>query len=260
MIYVRGPKEEPDLSWVKKVRITIHPSFAPNDVVDLHHPPFHLSRRGYGEFPAKVQLFLFDSRAAPIEITHDLTLDKELTGKQVIGPETVVEVEIAESAVTQDRRSSIGPTSVPPPAAKRRKSSDGGAAAVPATAATASPQRAVPSPLNVAPAASASAARIDDIRPSPRQPRPAAGTSSPTTRTRTSASSEIIIPSHPCMKYDNRLRREMTEEEKMIHEAATKYPLIVADGNAPYLCAKSNDEFMSWTIGKRKACEVSSCV
>lgn len=247
---MRGPKEEPDLNWVKKVRITLHPSFAPNDIVDLHNPPFHLSRRGYGEFPVNVQLFLFDPRAEPIDITHNLTLDKESTGKQIIGPETVVEVEMDESAIAPQHARSHGceKSSTSPsdratanaeltPSGKRQKieriSTPGSVAS--STGAT---------PLT--PNREKSAAR----------PGPVSGGQLPRAKPTTSTGTEVIIPSHPCMKYDNQLKREMTETEKLIHDAATKYPLIVADGKAPYLSAKSNDEFMSWTIGKRKACEV----
>lgn len=36
MVYVRGPKENPDISHiVKKVRFFLHPSYQPNDIVDV---------------------------------------------------------------------------------------------------------------------------------------------------------------------------------------------------------------------------------
>lgn len=36
MVYVRGPKENPDITHiVKKVRFFLHPSYQPNDIVDI---------------------------------------------------------------------------------------------------------------------------------------------------------------------------------------------------------------------------------
>jgi transcription initiation factor IIF auxiliary subunit len=58
MLYVRGSKEEPDLSdVVAKVRFLIHQSYHPNNLIEVHRPPFHLTRRGWGEFPARFVSF-----------------------------------------------------------------------------------------------------------------------------------------------------------------------------------------------------------
>ena len=36
MVYVRGPKDAPDISsFVDKVRFFLHPSYRPNDVVEV---------------------------------------------------------------------------------------------------------------------------------------------------------------------------------------------------------------------------------
>ena len=57
MIYVRGDRDHPDVSdVVAKVRFLIHPSYHPHDLVEVANAPFHLTRRGWGEFPARVQI------------------------------------------------------------------------------------------------------------------------------------------------------------------------------------------------------------
>uniref|UniRef100_A0A4W3I070 YEATS domain containing 2 n=1 Tax=Callorhinchus milii TaxID=7868 RepID=A0A4W3I070_CALMI len=52
MVYVRGSRKEPTIDhFVKKVWFFLHPSYKPNDLVEVSEPPFHLTRRGWGEFP-----------------------------------------------------------------------------------------------------------------------------------------------------------------------------------------------------------------
>ncbi|KAL9658348.1 hypothetical protein ABK040_015668 [Willaertia magna] len=104
MLYVRGTREEPDISgFVKKVRIFLHSSFAPNDIVDIHHPPFHLSRRGYGEFQVTVQLHFKGNTDVnkPIDIVHALTLDQNNTGRVCNSSETVVDIELDKNALNE---------------------------------------------------------------------------------------------------------------------------------------------------------------
>lgn len=93
MVYVRGPKGEPDISsFVSKVRFFLHPSYRPNDVVQVVCPPFHLSRRGWGEFPVRVQVHFSNSLNKPVDIIHNLKLDRTHCGLQTLGSETVAEV------------------------------------------------------------------------------------------------------------------------------------------------------------------------
>ncbi|KAJ8961459.1 hypothetical protein NQ318_014707 [Aromia moschata] len=54
--------------------------------------PFHLSRRGWGEFPLRVQIFFKCSLNKPVSIVHNLKLDKTYTGRQTLGNETIVDV------------------------------------------------------------------------------------------------------------------------------------------------------------------------
>lgn len=47
MVYVRGPREQPNIApIVSKVWFFLHPTYKPNDLVEITTPPFHLTRRG----------------------------------------------------------------------------------------------------------------------------------------------------------------------------------------------------------------------
>ena len=95
MVYVRGPHEDPDISnFVKAVRFFLHPSYHPNDIIRVTRPPFHLIRLGWGEFPVRVQLEFCDRRNKPVDIIHNLVLDRTHTGQQTLGAETVVDLDI----------------------------------------------------------------------------------------------------------------------------------------------------------------------
>ncbi|PSN53604.1 YEATS domain-containing protein 2, partial [Blattella germanica] len=86
MMYVRGPKESPDVSgFVSKVRFFLHPSYRPNDIAEVTAPPFHLSRRGWGEFPVRVQIHFTQSQNKPVDLIHHLKLDRTYTGLQTLG-------------------------------------------------------------------------------------------------------------------------------------------------------------------------------
>lgn len=95
MMYVRGPPEDPPIDrFIKKVWFFLHPSYRPNDIVEVNKPPFHLTRRGWGEFPVRVQLHFVDPRNKRVDIIHELKLDRTYTGLQTLGSETVVDLEL----------------------------------------------------------------------------------------------------------------------------------------------------------------------
>nr|CAH7732703.1 unnamed protein product [Callosobruchus chinensis] len=99
MVYVRGDKNKPDISdIVKKAIFYLHPSYKPHDVVEVNESPFHLSRRGWGEFPLRVQIFFKNSSNKPVDIVHNLKLDKSRTGRQVLGNETLVDVYLRDTS------------------------------------------------------------------------------------------------------------------------------------------------------------------
>lgn len=49
-------------------------------------PPFQISKRGWGEFPVRVQLYFHSHlNQKPLQIFHTLILDKKHTGMQTMG-------------------------------------------------------------------------------------------------------------------------------------------------------------------------------
>ena len=108
MVYVRGPKEQADVSsFVKKVWFFLHPSYMPNDIVEIKECPFQLTRRGWGEFPVRVQLHFCDSRNKKVDIIHHLKLDKTYTGLQTLGAETVVDLELHRHTVSDKEHDGV---------------------------------------------------------------------------------------------------------------------------------------------------------
>ncbi|KAJ7325065.1 hypothetical protein JRQ81_018085 [Phrynocephalus forsythii] len=103
MVYVRGSRREPSIDhFVKKVWFFLHPSYKPNDLVEVREPPFHLTRRGWGEFPVRVQIHFKDGRNKRIDIIHNLKLDRTYTGLQTLGAETVVDVELHRHSLKEE--------------------------------------------------------------------------------------------------------------------------------------------------------------
>ncbi|XP_072937549.1 uncharacterized protein D12 [Epargyreus clarus] len=94
LLYIRGPASNPDPSRVlRAATVRLHHSYAPHHTVHLHKPPFHVSRRGWGEFPAKIELhFALPSRNRPATVEHTIKLDRNYTGLQTLGAETIVDV------------------------------------------------------------------------------------------------------------------------------------------------------------------------
>jgi transcription initiation factor IIF auxiliary subunit len=86
---------------VNKIRIVLDPSYKPNDVVDILSHPYHLSRRGWGEFPCHIKIFFRGDQSinAPISVIHHLRLDQHGTGKIVNTTETLVEVLLDRDAL-----------------------------------------------------------------------------------------------------------------------------------------------------------------
>ena len=102
MVYVRGSPEHPDISsFVKRVWFFLHPSYMPNDIIEVSRPPFTVTRRGWGEFPVRIQLVFNDARNKPVDIIHNLKLDKTYTGLQTVGAETSVELELQRHTVNE---------------------------------------------------------------------------------------------------------------------------------------------------------------
>lgn len=85
-IYIKSPKSQPDpsynhLSFIRAVRFFLHPSYRPNDIVDVTEPPFELIRSGWGEFPIRIQIHFWDPRNRPVELVHLVRVLTATTGK-----------------------------------------------------------------------------------------------------------------------------------------------------------------------------------
>ena len=102
-----GDKENPDVSdVVEKVRFLIHQSYHPNDQVEVTKAPFQLTRRGWGEFTARILIFFKNSQLNKnLNILHDLKLDKTYTGLQTLGAETVADVWLYQDPEKENKNS-----------------------------------------------------------------------------------------------------------------------------------------------------------
>lgn len=110
LAYVRTAPEEPYTigELVRHVRFFLHPSYRPHDLVEITEPPFQVQRKGWGEFPLRVQLHFHDRWTKHVDIIHHLKLDKTYTGLQTLGAETVVDLWLPASATRSDDSSTAG--------------------------------------------------------------------------------------------------------------------------------------------------------
>ncbi|KAJ2029616.1 hypothetical protein IWW57_001624 [Coemansia sp. S610] len=86
--------ERPVDEYIRKVRVFLHPSYRPDDIVDLVPPKFELSRWGWGEFPVRLQVFFCDKRNKPVELVYMLKLDDACSGACVPGAEVPIDFEL----------------------------------------------------------------------------------------------------------------------------------------------------------------------
>lgn len=80
--------------WIKKVRFFLHPSFRPHDLVEVHQPPYQITRLGWGEFPLRVQIHFVDPKNKPINIIHELKLEKTQINIVCLGGEKTIDVQL----------------------------------------------------------------------------------------------------------------------------------------------------------------------
>lgn len=108
MIYVvEPPQSKQEVSaFITGVRFHLHPSYKPHDVVDVTEAPFKLTRLGWGEFPIRVQLFFVDKkRNKTVDLIHHLKLDDSHSGKQLLGSERSIEIELDRNTDFKDTSS-----------------------------------------------------------------------------------------------------------------------------------------------------------
>lgn len=56
-----------------------------------------MTRRGWGEFPLRVRIYFKYDVNKPVDIIHNLKLDKSYTGRQTLGNETIVDLSLFEN-------------------------------------------------------------------------------------------------------------------------------------------------------------------
>ncbi|KAJ1679620.1 hypothetical protein EV182_001675, partial [Spiromyces aspiralis] len=101
---VRTPLNDPPPgTFIKKTRYFLHPSYRPNDIIDVVEPfSFKLTRLGWGEFPVRLQLFFTDKRNKPVDVILMLQLDKSHCGREVLGASKIVDVELDRLSKLRD--------------------------------------------------------------------------------------------------------------------------------------------------------------
>ena len=257
MVYVRGPREEPDItSFVRAVRFFLHPSYHPNDIVRVSKSPFHLTRYGWGEFPVRVQLEFTDKCNKHVDIIHNLVLDRTHTGHQTLGSETVVDLDLVtsesaapvktgvESSGITSRNNSIHPFSASLSNLKTNETTnterDLG------TTAEGECSRHIHHVFLPA-TATADQVLLDHcyahIVVVSRRPRPLQTTSAEET-----------------MDLEGRNDQSNLEDEESIlndylHSVVKTVPLCGPESNGFHLVAPSLDHFRSWNMGRRRASE-----
>ncbi|KAJ2659346.1 hypothetical protein IW148_004273 [Coemansia sp. RSA 1199] len=102
-LYIRSAAAEEHLgSYIRKARVFLHPSYRPDDIVDLIPPKFELTRWGWGEFPVRIQIFFRDKRNKPVDLVHILKLDDLCSGDELLGSETPIDLELDRRGFTDN--------------------------------------------------------------------------------------------------------------------------------------------------------------
>ncbi|KND03597.1 uncharacterized protein SPPG_01072 [Spizellomyces punctatus DAOM BR117] len=108
MVYLHGPTTNEDITpFVRKVRFYLHPDYRPYDVVEISEPPFRLTRYGWGEFPVRLQVYFVDERNKPVDFIHILKLDTSKSGRQVLGTERIIDLELDRNTEFAESRQNM---------------------------------------------------------------------------------------------------------------------------------------------------------
>ena len=267
MVYVRGPPEDSHIDrFIKKVWFFLHPSYRPNDIVEVNKPPFHLTRRGWGEFPVRVQLHFVDPRNKRVDIIHELKLDRTYTGLQTLGAETVVDLELdrrtfedngipfttSSTSIEESLATNLTAVSTNPSQSDnvRRgfvnslpdKDQCEMLATVkcPASLDTLA-QYPLLKKLKLESPMSVSSSAFSSVSSTPVNSQPASRCSSP----------------EPALKNLDEVNMSSDEIHQLLRSAVKEHPLIRSERNVvkyPY-CSSSIEQYLGWNIGKRRACE-----
>ncbi|XP_066943161.1 YEATS domain-containing protein 2-like isoform X2 [Macrobrachium rosenbergii] len=113
-IYVRVPAQENAIeTFVSDVTFILDKSYAPHHIITLKHPPFALSRRGWGEFKVQIVLNFKDNRNKKVQLLHPLVLSRPddplaLTGLWRLGKENWYDVWVYELSSFGESKASLG--------------------------------------------------------------------------------------------------------------------------------------------------------
>eukprot|EP00117_Sycon_ciliatum_P007565 scpid65630/ scgid10618/ YEATS domain-containing protein 2 len=262
MVYVRGPKEEPGIDhFVSKVWFFLHPSYKPNDIVEVSQAPFHLTRRGWGEFPVRVRLFLSDNRHKPVDLVHSLRLDRSYSGLQALGAETMVNLELD----AQLFHLSPSPDLAATPPVQVDFDQRGTAITVPPAQAAATPLPGVASSSHVSPVLLTCNARVEHSYALP---------SSSLSEAKLAVAEARAVHEPPCLQVTALKPADLAARiedhlssvnsstgavslEQTLVDGVRFFPLVSTSQDKtvhPYV-ARSTAEFRSWSIGKQRASE-----
>ncbi|KAL0481504.1 YEATS domain-containing protein [Acrasis kona] len=251
-VYARGTSEEPLLStFIKKIRIFLHPSFEPNHIVDLWQPPYHLSRRGWGEFPITLQVHFRGNSSVnkPLDLIHPLMLDQSNSGKVINSPESIIDVELDKSALEQeDEEEEEEDDEEEEEEEEDFESSDE------VTQSSIMSDEDLISENDV----DSTATLVNFKSKKRRRANSTAHKEVPPYKKRTSTKTPFPpVSTHKKITYHSKtsLGREFTKEEDVVYEAARHYPLIGRQSTYSYPCASSESDYYSWSVGKRRAAE-----
>ena len=269
MVYVRGPPQDPNIDrFISKVWFFLHPSYRPNDIVEVNKPPFHLTRRGWGEFPVRVQLHFVDPRNKRVDIIHELKLDRTYTGLQTLGSETVVDLELDRRTFEdicvpletlsgkEDRLSSDSTDAY-------RGNDDSSVERRTVNNLHCQQNHLVADTLvkvRKCPTSSESSSQYPQLKKLKLESPFAVGTSAVSSSVSTPVNSQ---PASRCSSPEltsSQLHVESKFSEEvngLLRKAVNEHPLIDPERNVGkhHYCASSIEQFLGWNIGKRRACE-----
>lgn len=66
-VYLRPATPDDDLSYIRRVIFTLHPTFQP-PVITVDSPPFEIENYGWGEFEILMKLEFVDVNERPVEV------------------------------------------------------------------------------------------------------------------------------------------------------------------------------------------------
>lgn len=269
MVYVRGPPEDPNIDrFISKVWFFLHPSYRPNDIVEVNKPPFHLTRRGWGEFPVRVQLHFVDPRNKRVDIIHELKLDRTYTGLQTLGSETVVDLELDrrtfEDVCVPLETLSGKEDRLPSNSTDADRGSDDNSVERRTMNNLHCQQNQLVADTLVkvrkCPTSSEGSSQYPQLKKLKLESPFSVGTSAVSSTVSTPGNSQ---PASRCSSPDltsSHLHVESKfsdEVNGLLRKAVNEHPLIDPERNVVkhHYCASSIEQFLGWNIGKRRACE-----